>query len=126
MRLDHVAADVVQATQPVHETLRLDGGDAPDFGRAGARRVHRIKTVDVEGEIDRPRTDDTPYLGNHGIHADARELIQYLSCQDAASVNTLFLVHGEDTAKTAFKSRLITLGYTDVQLPQPGVSYKLD
>lgn len=59
-------------------------------------------------------------------HADARELIQYLSSQDASSVNTLFLVHGEDTAKTAFKSRLITLGYTDVQIPQPGVSYVLD
>lgn len=59
-------------------------------------------------------------------HADARELIQYLSCQEAATVKTLYLVHGEDTVKTSFKTRLQALGYSDVQIPQPGVTYTLN
>jgi metallo-beta-lactamase family protein len=59
-------------------------------------------------------------------HADARELIQYLSCQDAATVKNLYLVHGEDAVKTKFKFRLQALGYSDVQIPQPGVTYTLN
>ena len=59
-------------------------------------------------------------------HADARELIQYLSCQEAATIKTLYLVHGEDTVKTSFKTRLQALGYSDVQIPQPGVTYTLN
>src|SRR5207302_8096119 len=49
--LDHIAPDEVQAPQAAEQPLGLERRDAPDFRRPGARRVHRIEAVHVEGDV---------------------------------------------------------------------------
>ena len=51
-------------------------------------------------------------------HGDYNDLSQFLSCQDAAKVKKLFLVHGEYTVQEAFKERLLKKGFTDIEIPE--------
>jgi metallo-beta-lactamase family protein len=51
-------------------------------------------------------------------HADQQEMLDYLSCQDPSFVQTVFLVHGKNQARDAFKQVLIEKGgFSDVKLP---------
>jgi metallo-beta-lactamase family protein len=50
-------------------------------------------------------------------HGDYDDLCQWLACQDASLVKTLFLVHGDYDAQQPFRDRLIRKGFRDVQIP---------
>ena len=50
-------------------------------------------------------------------HGDYNDLSQWLSCQDPNRVKKLFLVHGEYDVQLEFKNRLISKGFTDVEIP---------
>jgi metallo-beta-lactamase family protein len=49
-------------------------------------------------------------------HGDYEDLLQFLSCQDAAKVKKLFLVHGEYDVQKDFAERLHSKGF-DVEIP---------
>ncbi|HWC52468.1 MAG TPA: MBL fold metallo-hydrolase [Chitinophagaceae bacterium] len=51
-------------------------------------------------------------------HGDYEDLCQWLACQDKKQVRQLFLVHGEYDVQRDFQQRLISKGYTDVQIPE--------
>ncbi len=50
-------------------------------------------------------------------HGDYEDMCQWLSCQDPALVNKLFLVHGDYEAQEKFRQRLIKKGFRDVYIP---------
>jgi metallo-beta-lactamase family protein len=50
-------------------------------------------------------------------HGDYNDLSQWLSCQDARQVKKLFLVHGDYDVQLDFKDRLISKGFTDIEIP---------
>ena len=50
-------------------------------------------------------------------HGDYEDLCQWLACQQPASVEKLFLVHGEYRVQSEFRQRLIDKGFSDVQIP---------
>lgn len=64
-------------------------------------------------------------MNNFSAHADWKEMIQYLSCQDTSKVKKVFLVHGEEDTLGAFKSHLINAGFNNVQIVEQGISYSL-
>ena len=51
-------------------------------------------------------------------HGDYNDLCQWLSCQDPKQVKKLFLVHGEYNVQQDFQQRLISKGFTDVEIPE--------
>jgi metallo-beta-lactamase family protein len=51
-------------------------------------------------------------------HGDYNDLCQWLACQDPKEVKKLFLVHGEYKVQQDFQQRLISKGFTDVEIPE--------
>lgn len=51
-------------------------------------------------------------------HGDYNDLIRWLSCQNAAKVKKLFLVHGDYDVQSKFRQRLLAKGFTDVEIPE--------
>lgn len=50
-------------------------------------------------------------------HGDYDDLCQWLACQDPRQVKKLFLVHGDYDVQLDFKNRLVSKGFTDVEIP---------
>lgn len=50
-------------------------------------------------------------------HGDYEDLCKWLSCQDPKIVKKLFLVHGDYDVQMDFKNRLISKGFSDVEIP---------
>jgi len=50
-------------------------------------------------------------------HGDYEDLLRFLSCQDAAKVKQLFLVHGEYEVQQHFAVKLKEKGFEDVEIP---------
>jgi metallo-beta-lactamase family protein len=61
----------------------------------------------------------------YSAHADRGEMVRYLSCQDPAQVERLFLVHGSEQARKEFKSELEKGRFTHVDLPGQGARFTL-
>ena len=51
-------------------------------------------------------------------HADYNELIQYLSCQNKKKLKNIFIVHGEDSSRTAYAQHLTDAGFTKNYVPK--------
>jgi metallo-beta-lactamase family protein len=51
-------------------------------------------------------------------HGDYDDLCQYLSCQNAALVKTIFIVHGEEDVQFDFQHSLKKIGFKDVIVPE--------
>jgi metallo-beta-lactamase family protein len=65
-------------------------------------------------------------MNNFSAHADWKEMIQYLSCQEKAEVKTIFLVHGEEDTLGTFKSHILDAGFKNVQIVEHGIEYNLN
>jgi len=50
-------------------------------------------------------------------HGDYQDMTQWLACQDPKQVKKLFLVHGDYDVQQDFKNRLISKGFSDVEIP---------
>ncbi len=84
----------------------------------GASEVHIFgDPVKVNAEILR--------MGFYSAHADRNELVRYLSCQDPARVQKLFLVHGVESSMIALKDRFNEHGFRDVRIPRRGEHFTL-
>ncbi len=64
-------------------------------------------------------------MNNFSAHADWKEMVTYLSCQDPKLVKKVFLVHGEENTLGAFKSHLINAGFNNIQIAEQAVTYTL-
>ena len=51
-------------------------------------------------------------------HGDYEDLCQFLACQDTKKVERLFLVHGEYQVQQAFQQRLLSKGFSSVEIPE--------
>ncbi len=71
----------------------------------------------VRAEID--------VLTSLSAHGDYQEMIKYLESQNKGSVKSVFLVHGEESAQTAFKEHLKNAGFSKVLIPYSGESFEL-
>ena len=51
-------------------------------------------------------------------HGDYEDLFHFLSCQNPQMVKKLFIVHGEYEVQQAFKERLTTKGFQNIDIPE--------
>lgn len=63
------------------------------------------------------RKADVAVMESLSAHGDYDDLCQWLSCQQAEAVKSIFLVHGEYEVQTEFAGRLLKKGYPDVVVP---------
>lgn len=59
-------------------------------------------------------------MDSFSAHADYREMLHFLSCQEAGKVKSLFLVHGEYEKQLIWKEHLLAAGFQHIEIPEMG------
>lgn len=90
----------------------------------GGRLVAGVKSVRIFGE-EYDVVAEVGEMRSMSAHGDYDDLSQFLSCQNAALVKTLFLVHGEYDVQQEFRERLLSKGFKDVEIPERHQSFNL-
>jgi metallo-beta-lactamase family protein len=65
-------------------------------------------------------------MENFSAHGDYNEMLEYLSCQNAAKVHKMFLVHGEPEVQKDWADKLIQAGFLNIVIPTKGEEFTLD
>ncbi len=113
---------LIHQIEDPQNTILIVGFSAPGtLGRTitdGAEEVNLFgKTYQVRARVKA--------IDGFSAHADAEELVDYLSCQDPEELAQIFLVHGEQEALSHMKARLHQAGYTNIMIPQQHEQYHL-
>lgn len=95
-------------------TILLTGYCEPNS--LGGRLLKKPEEVTIYGQAHQVNAE-IQQLRSMSAHGDYEDLSQFLSCQNAAEVSKLFLVHGEPEVQMAFKTRLLKKGFKDVIIP---------
>ena len=103
-------------------TILMVGYCSPDS--LGAELKSKPQEVRIFGETFKVRAD-IEVMDSFSAHADYKEMLQYLSCQDASKVKKLFLVHGEIDNQLVFKNRLNKAGFNEIYIPAQGEGFKI-
>ncbi|MCB0429445.1 MAG: hypothetical protein KDD54_04970, partial [Flavobacteriales bacterium] len=80
------------------------------------------REVTIFGEAYEVRAE-VKIIDSLSAHADYEEMLKYLSCQDAARVHDLFLVHGNPEPMQHWKNTLKKHGFPHVHIPEPHQTY---
>lgn len=59
-------------------------------------------------------------MDSYSAHGDYKEMIEYLSCQQAHLIKHLFLVHGRSEVQEKFKEHLDQAGFHHISIPKKG------
>jgi metallo-beta-lactamase family protein len=103
-------------------TVLLVGYCTPES--LGARLGRGDKTVRIFGEEVKVKAE-VRIITSYSAHADYKEMMRYLGCQNTEKVKRLFLVHGEAETQKNYKLKLMEMGFDDVVIPMEGESFKL-
>jgi metallo-beta-lactamase family protein len=98
-------------------TILLVGYCSPNS--IGGRLMNKDKTVRIFGEEYEVKAD-VEVISSFSAHADYKEMIQYLKCQNPSLVKRLFLVHGEYEVQQEFKNTLSKVGFNNIEIPDQG------
>ncbi len=82
----------------------------------GGRLLAGDRVVDIFGEDYTVRAD-VKSIRSMSAHGDYEDLLQFVSCQEAKAVKTVFLVHGEYAVQQHFRERLLQAGFEHVLIP---------
>jgi len=118
-RIKHHLANSIE--NPKNTILVVGYCAAPTLG---ARILRGDKQVSIFG---------TQYSVNASVeriesfsgHADYKEMIEFLDCQDKGLLSGMYLVHGEYTAQLSYKTTLESNGFSKIEIPAQGDEYTL-
>ncbi len=82
----------------------------------GAALMNGDKKVRIFGD-DYEVKAEVISLHSYSAHADYKEMLRFLSCQDKKKVKKLFLVHGELPVQEHWKKTLMQEGFATVAIP---------
>ncbi len=91
----------------------------------GARILRGDKEVSIHGVVHEVRADIRK-IDSFSGHADYKEMIDFLDCQDKSLLKKLFLVHGEYETQKKYSSSLSTEGYKNIDIPSKGEEYEIE
>ncbi|MFA6260083.1 MAG: MBL fold metallo-hydrolase [Bacteroidia bacterium] len=114
----HIANNIANP----NNTILLVGYCTPES--LGGRLKAGEKVVRIFGEEHAVKAR-VESLESYSSHADYHEIEEYLNCIKPSKVKTVFLVHGEQPAQEALKTRLIHQGYKNVLIPAQGEIIKI-
>lgn len=110
-RVKHHIANNIENSR---NSVVLSGYCEPDS--LGGRLKTHPKEVGIFGQSFEVHAE-IGEIKSMSAHGDYNDLSQWLVCQDVRQVRKLFLVHGEYDVQQEFKNRLISKGFTDVEIP---------
>jgi metallo-beta-lactamase family protein len=90
----------------------------------GAKILRGDKVVSIFGE-EHPVNARIEKIEAFSGHADYREMIDYLDCQDKTRIRQVFLVHGESEALEFYKGKLEETGFLNMIIPGMGEEFAL-
>ena len=105
---------IVNNINDKRNTILLVGYCEPNS--LGGRLMNGQKEVRIFGEYHKVIAE-VGSMRSMSAHGDYDDLCQYLSCQNPALVNQVFVVHGEEEVQLEFQNRLQKKGFKDVQVP---------
>ena len=82
----------------------------------GGRLKMHPKEVGIFGQTHEVNAE-IGEIQSMSAHGDYDDLCQWLACQDHKLVKKLFLVHGDYDVQIDFKNRLLSKGFSDVEIP---------
>jgi metallo-beta-lactamase family protein len=123
MEAGRVKHHLAHAITDEKNTVLIVGYCAP--GSLGKKLIDGHKEVKIFGEPKAVRAQ-IEIINSYSAHADYKEMIQFLSCQDKKQVKEIFLVHGENDAKIEFKNHLNAEGYARISIPRKGEIFSLE
>jgi len=90
----------------------------------GARIQSGIKEVSIFGTIY-PINAEILNIESFSGHADYKELIQFLSCQEKSAIEKTFIVHGEYETQKKYVAMLQQEGYKNMEIPARGQEFEV-
>lgn len=90
----------------------------------GARILRGDKEVSIFGVLHQVHAKIERIEAFSG-HADYREMLGFLDCQQKGEIKKVFLVHGEIGPQTAYKSKMEAAGYRNIEIPKVGDEFEL-
>lgn len=94
-------------------------------GSLGGKLIEGVKEVKIFGNLY-PVKARIAVLDSYSAHADYKEMMTYLKCQQPSQVKKMFLVHGELEAQKKFKEHLLGMGFSHIEIPSMGESFLLE
>lgn len=91
----------------------------------GGRLKNGAKEVSIFGE-QFDVLAEVRSIQSMSAHGDYEDLLRFLSCQDAAKIKKIFLVHGDYDVQQIFKEKLIAKGYLNVEIPDRHQEFALN
>ena len=82
----------------------------------GAKIMRGDKQVSIFGMLYKVRAELKSIEAFSG-HADYKELIQYLSCQNKKKIKKIYIVHGEGETRERYAEHLKEAGFTTAVVP---------
>ncbi|MBD2751988.1 MBL fold metallo-hydrolase RNA specificity domain-containing protein [Spirosoma validum] len=101
-------------TKP-NTTILLVGYASPNSLGGALKRGD--KEVTIFGERY-PVLAQVEIMDSFSAHGDYREMLLFLSCQDASKVKTVFLVHGEYDKQVIWRQHLQDAGFQHIEIPE--------
>lgn len=98
-------------------TILIVGYCAPTT--LGAKIGRGDKEVSIFGEIH-PVNAEVKKIESFSGHADYKELIGFITCQDKNALSKVFIVHGEYETQKKYISTLLNEGFKNVEAPAKG------
>ncbi len=118
-RIKHHIANNVENP---NNTILIVGYCSPNTLGAQLKNGSALVRIFGEEKFVRAKVE---IMDSFSDHADYKEMIEYLECQNPAQIKNLFLVHGEIETQKAFKERLLMEGFKTVSIPAQGESFNL-
>ena len=88
----------------------------------GARIQRGIKEVSIFGTVY-PMNAEIQNIESFSGHADYKELIQFLGCQEKSAIEKTFIVHGEYETQKKYVAMLQQEGYKNLEIPARGQEF---
>jgi metallo-beta-lactamase family protein len=90
----------------------------------GARILRGDKEVSIFGTVY-PVNAEVRKIESFSGHADYKEMISFLSCQEKTSVEKTFIVHGEYETQKKYVEELVKEGFRNIEIPAKGQEYRI-
>jgi len=90
----------------------------------GARIARGDKEVSIFGTVYKVNAE-VKSIDSFSGHADYKEMISFLNCQDKSAVQKTFLVHGEYETQVNYSTRLQESGFSNIQIPSMRQEFSL-
>jgi metallo-beta-lactamase family protein len=90
----------------------------------GARIARGDKEVSIFGTVYKVNAE-VKSIDSFSGHADYKEMISFLDCQDKSAVKKTFLVHGEYETQVKYSARLLEAGFNNIQIPSMRQEYTI-